>query len=130
MKLYSTFALAGALTFATIQTDAQIKMPAPSPLQSTNQAFGLSSITVEYSRPSAKGRTVFGELVPYGKIWRTGANASTKITFGDNVIIGGKDISAGTYALYTIPNAQSWDVMLTKDLKLGGNVSKYDASQE
>lgn len=107
-----------------------LKVPAPSPMQTLKQSFALSEIGIEYSRPSAKGRTVFGDLVPYGKIWRTGANASTKITFGEDVKVEGIAIKAGTYALYTIPNKDNWEVMLYKDLKLGGNVGEYKKEEE
>lgn len=107
-----------------------LKVPAPSPMQTLKQSFALSEIGIEYSRPSAKGRTVFGDLVPYGKIWRTGANASTKITFGEDVKVEGIAIKAGTYALYTIPNKDNWEVMLYKDLKLGGNVGDYKKEEE
>jgi tetratricopeptide (TPR) repeat protein len=110
--------------------NAQLKTPAPSPLQTLDQAFALSNVKIEYSRPSAKGRVVFGDLVPFGKIWRTGANASTKITFGDSVKVEGKSLAAGTYALYTIPNKDSWDIMFYKDLKLGGDVNEYKAENE
>jgi hypothetical protein len=108
----------------------QLKLPAPSPLQTVKQAFALSDITVEYSRPSAKGRVVFGDVVPFGSIWRTGANGSTKITFGEDVKVEGNDVKAGTYALYTVPNKDSWEIMLYKDLTLGGNVSEYKKENE
>ncbi|HTN46132.1 MAG TPA: DUF2911 domain-containing protein [Flavipsychrobacter sp.] len=127
MKFYSF--LVAAVVASTI-TNAQLKTPAPSPSQSLKQDFGLSSVTLDYSRPSSKGRTVFGGLVPYNKVWRTGANSSTQITFGDDVIFGGKAVKAGKYALYTIPKAGKWEVMLYSDLSLGGNVSKYDESKE
>jgi hypothetical protein len=107
-----------------------LKTPAGSPLQTIKQTFALSDITVEYCRPSAKGRVVFGDVVPFGKIWRTGANGSTKLTFGDDVTIGGKAIKAGTYALYTIPNKDTWDIMLYNDTKLGGNVGEYKTENE
>lgn len=117
--------------FTANTTSAQtVKTPAASPLQSLTQAFALSEIGIEYSRPSAKGRVIFGELVPYGKVWRTGANASTKITFGEDVKIEGKALKAGTYAVYTTPNKENWDIMFYSDLTLGGNVAKYDASKE
>jgi hypothetical protein len=120
-----------ALTLFNLQVSAQaLKVPAPSPLQKVTQNFALSEVTLEYCRPSAKGRTVFGDLVPYGKIWRTGANASTKITFGEDVKVDGKEVAAGTYAVYTIPNADSWEVMLYKDLTLGGNVNDYKKENE
>jgi len=111
-------------------TAQQLKVPAPSPLQTIKQAFALSEITIEYSRPSAKGRTVYGDVVPFGKIWRTGANASTKITFGDSVKIEGLTVKPDTYALYSIPNKDSWEIMLYKDLNLGGNVGDYKTENE
>lgn len=114
-----------------LQASAQsLKTPAPSPLQALTQAFALGEIKIEYSRPSVKGRVVFGDLVPYGKMWRTGANAATKITLSDDVNMGGIDVKAGTYALYTIPAQSEWDVMLYSDLTLGGNTADYDASKE
>lgn len=117
-----------ALTTGSL--NAQIKTPAPSPLQTVKQAFALSDITVEYSRPSAKGRVVFGDVVPFGSIWRTGANSTTKITFGEDVKVEGNDVKAGTYGLYTIPNKDSWEIMLYKDLTLGGNVADYKKENE
>ena len=108
----------------------QLKVPAASPLQTIKQAFGISEITIEYSRPSVKGRVVFGDVVPFGKIWRTGANSTTKITFGDDVKIEGVDVKAGTYGFYTVPNADSWEIMLYKDLTLGGNVADYKTENE
>jgi hypothetical protein len=77
-----------------------------------------------------KGRVVFGDLVPYDKIWRTGANASTKITFGDTVSIEGKMLPAGTYAIYTIPGKNSWDILFNKDITLAGNVADYKQATE
>ncbi len=94
----------------------QLKTPAASPLQTLKQEFGLSSVELSYSRPAVKSRTIFGDLVPYGKVWRTGANAATTITFGDAVNFGGKDVPAGKYGLLTIPNAYEWTVILTKQL--------------
>ncbi len=114
----------------TSTVNAQLKTPAPSPTQTLEQDFGLSTVKVNYSRPGAKGRVVYGNLVPFGKVWRTGANSSTKVTFGDDVKIEEKDLKAGTYALYTIPNKESWDVMFYSDLTLGGNVSDYKAEKE
>jgi len=108
----------------------QLKLPAPSPLQTLKQAFALSDITVEYSRPGAKGRVVFGDVVPFGKVWRTGANGATKITFGEDVKVEGVEVKAGTYALYSIPNKDSWEMMLYKDLTLGGNVAEYKKENE
>lgn len=125
--------LTGALAIAAMTTtsvNAQLKTPAPSPLQTLKQAFALSDITIEYSRPSAKGRVVYGDVVPFGKVWRTGANSSTKITFGEDVKVEGMDLKAGTYALYSVPNKDSWDLMFYKDLSLGGDVANYKKENE
>ena len=107
-----------------------LKTPAPSPTQTLKQNFALGEITIEYSRPSVKGRTIFGDLVPFGKVWRTGANGATKVTFTEDMKVEGKDLKAGTYALYTIPGKESWDVMFYKDLTMGGNVDDYKVENE
>ena len=122
-------ALAIAVCSLSLQAQ-QLKVPAPSPAQTVKQTFGLGEVTVEYSRPVAKGRVIFGDVVPYGKVWRTGANATTKITFSDDVKLEGNDVKAGTYGLYTIPNKDSWEVMLYKDLTLGGNIADYKTENE
>src|SRR5213075_3378256 len=93
-----------ALFFAKAQS---IKTPAPSPTQTIKQDFGISSIELSYSRPGVKGRKVFGDLVPFGKVWRTGANNATTINFADDVTIGGVKIPAGKYGLLTIPDKDS-----------------------
>lgn len=122
---------AGMLALGTSTTQAQqLKMPAPSPSQTIKQAFGLGEVTIDYSRPLAKGRVIFGDLVPYGAIWRTGANQATKITFSEDVTVEGRAVKAGTYALYTIPGQTSWDIMLYKDLTLGGNTANYKKEDE
>ena len=118
------------LTVSVPAFSQQLKTPAASPLQTLDQAFGLSNIKIEYSRPSVKDRVIFGDLVPYDKIWRTGANAATKITFGDDVSIEGSKLSAGSYALYTIPGKTSWSILFYKDLALGGDVENYTAENE
>lgn len=128
LKSLLSFGFAAMLTLtAGAQT---LKVPAPSPLQTIKQAFALSEIGLEYYRPSAKGRTVFGDLVPFGKIWRTGANGASKITFGEDVTVEGNAVKAGTYAIYTIPGGEIWEIMLYKDLKLGGDVSNYKKEDE
>ncbi len=131
-KILKATALIIALLFSNADSTfaQQLKVPAPSPLQTIDQAFGLSNLKIEYSRPSVKGRSIFGDLVPYGKTWRTGANASTKITFGEDVKIAGMPLVAGTYAVYSIPGADSWDILIYKDLKLGGDVAEYKAENE
>lgn len=108
--------LVGALAFG----NAQVKMPQPSPASTIKQSIGLGEITVEYSRPSAKERKVFGNLVPMDQLWRTGANGSTDITFSSDVDFGGQKVPAGKYALYTIPSAESWEVILYKDTEQWG----------
>ena len=115
--LLSAFAVAG---FALVSS-AQVKMPAPSPTQTVKQEFGVGSIELTCSRPAAKGRKIFGDLVPYNKIWRTGANAATKIVFTEPVEIDGKKIDTGTYVLYTIPDVNSWEIILNKGLKNWGS---------
>jgi hypothetical protein len=121
---------AAALLFMTTANAQSLKLPAPSPGQTIKQNFGVSEITIDYSRPGAKNRVVYGDVVPFGKIWRTGANGATKITFADDVTVEGKSVKAGTYALYTMPNKDSWDMMLYKDLTLGGNVDGYKPEEE
>ena len=91
----------------SLTSKSQVKMPALSPLQSFRQEFGLGYIEIKYSRPSMRGRKIFGDLVPFGKIWRTGANAATSIYFSDPVTINGKNIDTGTYALYLIPSSNN-----------------------
>ncbi|MEL6923252.1 MAG: DUF2911 domain-containing protein [Bacteroidota bacterium] len=91
---------------------AQIQTPAASPFAKLEATAGLTKITIEYSRPGMKGRTIFGELVPYGEVWRTAANQATKITFDKDVQIAGKDLKKGSYAILTKPMADEWTVML------------------
>jgi hypothetical protein len=129
-KIISAFAIT-ALSLGGLNTQAQqLKVPAPSPGQTVKQNFALGEVSFDYSRPSVKGRVIYGDVVPFGKIWRTGANATTKITFTDDVKLEGNEVKAGTYGLYTIPNKDSWDVMLYKDLTLGGNTSEYKQENE
>jgi hypothetical protein len=103
---------------------AQIEYPAPSPPSKAIQTVGLTEIQVEYSRPSLKGRKMFGGLLPYGELWRTGANASTKITVSDDVDIQGNDLPKGTYALYTIPNKDEWVIIFHKNTTHWGTGGK------
>jgi Protein of unknown function (DUF2911) len=95
---------------------AQIKTPAPSPVATINQKVGLLDVNVEYSRPSAKGRKIFGDLVPYNEIWRTGANASTKIEFTDDVTVGSIALKKGKYSFYVIPTEKEWTIIFNKNL--------------
>jgi hypothetical protein len=104
---------------------AQIKTPAPSPSCKITQEVGLVKVDVDYSRPSAKGRKVFGELVPFGEIWRTGANAATKLTFSDDVMLGGNKVAKGTYALYTVPMEKEWTIVFYKNTTVGGGLKEF-----
>ncbi len=99
---------------------SQIKTPQPSPATSMSQMVGLTEIEVEYSRPSMRGREIFGNLVPYNKIWRTGANASTKISFSDDVVINDNKVKAGKYSIFTIPNESEWEFILYNDTSVRG----------
>lgn len=118
-KLVLMLALASSMHFA----QAQIEMPQASPKAILKTKVGLSDVEVEYSRPGLKGRDkkIFGELAPYGKVWRTGANAATKITFSENVKVNGKDLAAGTYALLSIPDQDEWTVIFNTQLDMWGN---------
>ncbi len=114
MKKIILLVLANAsIFFAGAQT---LKTPAPSTTQTIKQEFGLGSIELSYARPNMKGRAIFGDLVPYGAIWRTGANSATTLTFSDDVIIGGTSVPAGKYGLLTMPGAGEWTVIITKQL--------------
>ncbi|MEO6611749.1 MAG: DUF2911 domain-containing protein [Chitinophagaceae bacterium] len=108
--------IAALAVFSLFVAEAQLKTPAPSPTQTIKQDFALSSIELSYSRPGMKGRKIFGDLVPFGKVWRTGANNATTVSFGEDVTIGGKKVAAGKYGLLTIPDRNSWTVIITKQL--------------
>lgn len=133
MKALLTLSAGLALAAAPFASQAQISTPQPSPKSTIQQRVGLTDITVVYSRPSAKGRVIFGDstskaIVPYAKRWRTGANNSTTIKFSDDVTVEGKKVAAGEYALYTVPGKTTWTVVLSKDTKQGGNVANYKAA--
>ena len=121
-KLTFLLMIVGAIS----TSNAQIKTPQPSPSAKMEQVVGLTNVTLEYSRAAMRGRTIFGDLVPYGQVWRTGANANTKITFDTNVTIAGQELKKGTYAVYTIPNEKSWDVIFYSDSNNWGTPQKWD----
>jgi hypothetical protein len=110
---------------------AQIETPAPSPGATLTTKIGITDVKITYSRPRIKGRKIFGQgasgefVTPYGSMWRTGANAGTVITFGDDVEVEGKKVPRGQYLLLTIPGANEWTVILYKDVALGGNTDAY-----
>ena len=109
-----------ALLAISVSAYSQFTLPAASPRQKVEQQFSMSKITVDYGRPGVKGRKIFGDLVPFGKVWRVGANSSTKITFEQSVNFGGKSVSAGTYGLFVIPTEKEWKVILNKDSQQWG----------
>jgi hypothetical protein len=105
-----------AIAFSiSLCVSAQIETPQPSPNAVLTQNIGLSEVSLAYSRPSANGRTIFGDLVPFNKRWRTGANENTILTFSHDVEIEGQYLEAGSYALYSVPKEESWDVFFYED---------------
>lgn len=110
----------------SLGVEAQLKGPKPSPASKIEQVIGVTDVTVEYSRPSMRGRTIFGNLVPYDKLWRTGANENTKITFGDNVKVGGKELRKGTYAIFTKPGKENWEMIFYNDADNWGTPKEWD----
>ena len=125
MKRIFTFVL--FLSFNMII--AQLEIPAASPKSKLFQTVGLTEISVEYSRPSVKNRNIFGSLVPYDKIWRTGADESTKISFSDDVLINSATLKAGTYSLYTIPNTNHWDIIFYAETNVWGVPRNWDENK-
>lgn len=117
------------LLFVATGLMAQIRTPAPSPASSVSQAFGLAKVSVEYSRPSVKGRHIFGDLVPYNKVWRTGANQITKIQFDQDVRLNGQPLKAGSYGWYTFPGKNFWIIALNSDDKQWGAYG-YDPAKD
>ncbi|MFY0604997.1 MAG: DUF2911 domain-containing protein [Flavobacteriaceae bacterium] len=104
----------------------KVTTPQPSPFSKVEQKVGLTDVTIEYSRPSMKGRTIFGDLVPFGKTWRTGANANTKVTFSSDVVVDGQTLKAGSYGVYTVPNKDKWEVMFYSESDKRGVPSDWD----
>lgn len=123
-----TFVATLFVTATAITASAQsLPIPPPSPWQTVKQQFATSSITIDYSRPSVKGRTIFGDLVSYGKVWRTGANSATTIEFGDDVTINRVLVPKGKYGLLTIPGENEWRVIITKDVNV---TSDFDYNEK
>ena len=107
-------------------TKLKITTPQPSPKATVEQRVGLTDISIEYSRPGVRGRTIFGDLVPFGKTWRTGANSNTKITFSSDISIEGQTLKAGSYGLYTVPNENSWEIMFYAESDNSGVPRDWD----
>ncbi len=120
------------LLVSSISLNAQIKTPQPSPTMKMETMIGLTEVAIEYSRPSMKERTIFAAdgLVPFGETWRTGANASTKISFSTDVTVEGKAIKAGKYAIYAVPGKTSWDIILYKNTTHWGVPREWVATDE
>lgn len=118
------------LAFGTMGTvNAQILTPAPSPASKMEQMVGLTTVSLDYSRPSMKGRTIFGDLVPFGKLWRTGANARTKVTFSTDVVVDGTTLKAGTYAIFSVPAVDTWDIIFYTEFEGGGAPANLDETK-
>jgi len=109
--------------------DAQIVTPQPSPFGKLEQKVGLTDVTLEYSRPAMRGRTIYGNLVPFDKLWRFGANKNTTISFSDDVTIDGQSLKAGSYAIFATPGAESWEVVFYSDTNNWGTPEKWDDSK-
>ena len=114
------FLSALTLTAGLFAQDPKIQLPKLSPTVTVKQNVGLTDIDLVYSRPGVKGREIFGKMIPFGSVWRTGANASTKISFSTPVKLNGSEIPAGAYALYTIPGEREWTIIVYKDTSLWG----------
>lgn len=119
-KSLLSIAAAAALFVSANQASAQIKIPQASSTAKIEQSVGIKSISLQYQRPNTNGRVIFGELVPYNEVWRTGANNLPVITFQEQVTIGGKEVPAGTYGLLTIPNKGEWTIILSKNSEQWG----------
>jgi tetratricopeptide (TPR) repeat protein len=124
------FAFALTLMLAGGSARAELELPRPSPFAKVSQDVGLTTITVDYSSPGVKGRKIWGGLVPYDKMWRTGANRATKITFSRDVTFAGKPVPAGTYALFTIPTKADWTVILNKRADQAGTGTGYKQDED
>lgn len=130
MLLFNRLAAIAVLTLAVPATaQPALKLPQPSPAGKVEQAVGVADFAVAYSSPGVKGRTIFGELVPYGEVWRTGANAATTLESSQDFTFGGKPVPAGKYSLYTIPGEKSWTVALNKNAAAGGTRG-YDEKED
>jgi Protein of unknown function (DUF2911) len=127
----SSFGFAAGLVFATglFAQTPRVEFPAPSPACTLKQRVGLTDIEIVYSRPGVKGRAIFGGIVPYGEIWRAGANASTRISFSTAAKLNGTEVPAGKYTLYTIPGEKEWTMIIYKDATLSG-ASGYNQTND
>jgi len=126
-KTFLSLIFAGAMLLATQETQAQAKFPPASSTTTIEQGIGIKKVTLTYQRPNVNQRAIFGGLVPYDEVWRTGANSIPSITFEEEVTIAGNKVPAGTYGLFTIPTKGDWTIILTKNVKQWG---AYQYNQE
>lgn len=124
-KLFLFLFAAGLMSTAK----SQVQAPQPSPSTKIEQKVGLTDVALQYSRPGVRDREIFGDLVPYGEVWRTGANENTKITFSDDITIEGSELKAGTYAIYTVPKENEWEVMFYTDVSNWGIPAQWDENK-
>ena len=120
MKKYLVLCLALVAVFTQTIEAQELELPQPSPWAQVSQKFGLAQTTLTYSRPAMKGRKIFGGLVPYGEMWRTGANKATELKIEGTVMINNQKIEAGAYSLFTIPGATEWTIIINKNTELWG----------
>ncbi|MBE98010.1 MAG: dihydrolipoamide dehydrogenase [Flammeovirgaceae bacterium] len=117
------------LLFVSFYGFSQLKTPSASTSSEIEQVVGLTEIEVDYNRPSKRGRVIFGNLVPFGKIWRTGANSGTEISFSTDVSINGENINEGTYSIFSIPNEESWQIIFYSDTDLWSVPRNWEESK-
>jgi hypothetical protein len=129
LPLKNFFVALACVASTTLTLNAQIRTPAPSPSAKLEQVVGVTKFKVDYSRPSMRDRKVYGGLVPYGEVWRTGANATTKVSFDSEISFGGKTVPAGDYVLFSIPGADEWTVILYGDTTVS-NAGAYDEKKD
>ncbi len=123
------FLIITILTVCSIAEAQEFRTPRPSPDATVTQFVGITKITVDYSSPRVNSRKIWGDLVPFGEIWRTGANEGTTITFSDNVKVNGNELPAGTYGFHTIPGMNEWEIIFSKDTKVDGPAA-FDEKKE
>lgn len=130
-KLTQSLALLTLLTglLTTQAAQAQLSLPEPSPPTTIKQKIGFTDLTIDYSRPAVKGRTIMGGLVPYGKIWRTGASDATIFTITDPITVAGKPLPAGSYSLFSIPSPGEWTIIINKQVG-GHGLDGYDEKND
>jgi hypothetical protein len=125
----TAFIFSLVMIFTVISFAQDFRTPRPSPDATVSQYVGVTKVTIDYSSPAVKDRKIWGELVPFGEVWRTGANEATTITFTDAVSVNGNELAAGTYGIHTIPNASEWEIIFSKDTPVDGS-STFDPKKE